>query len=163
MHSALIVVHLIITLFLVAVILLQNTASGALGSMGGGSGVFSPRGGKTFLTRLTGILATLFICNSLLLAFVAKNAVQSPSPVDSLLEAMPQGSEQSLPASNDPSNDLLPPAALPETPQPSTVPETSKELEQPEVNKSLSKEENVKGEDSQPKNSQPKLEQEATE
>lgn len=71
MTTFLLIVHLVITVFMVLAVLLQRSEStGLLGS--GGSGSFmSARGSANFMTRLTAILATLFITMSLLLSYLA--------------------------------------------------------------------------------------------
>lgn len=71
MGNVLLVIHLITAIFLVAVILLQRSEGGALDGLGGGSGANSfltARGKGSFLTRLTAILATIFIITSISLS-----------------------------------------------------------------------------------------------
>ncbi len=71
MGNVLLVIHLITAIFLVAVILLQRSEGGALDGLGGGSGAGSfltARGTGNFLTRLTAILATIFIITSISLS-----------------------------------------------------------------------------------------------
>ena len=68
MGTILLVVHLLVAIFLVAVILLQRSGGGALDGLGGGSGAsnfLTARGTGNFLTRLTAILATIFIITSI--------------------------------------------------------------------------------------------------
>jgi preprotein translocase subunit SecG len=67
----LIVVQAIIAASLVGVILMQRSEGGGLGMGGSPSGLMSARGAADFLTRMTTILATLFILLSISLAFVA--------------------------------------------------------------------------------------------
>jgi len=67
----LIVVQAIIATSLVGVILMQRSEGGGLGMGGSPSGLMSARGAADFMTRLTTILATLFILLSISLAFVA--------------------------------------------------------------------------------------------
>lgn len=71
MGTVILVIHLITAIFLVAVILLQRSEGGALDGLGGGSGSSSfltARGTGNFLTRLTAILATIFIITSITLS-----------------------------------------------------------------------------------------------
>jgi preprotein translocase subunit SecG len=71
MLNILLVIHLVICLLLIAVILLQKNKGDALaglGSSSGGTGVVSARSAANFLTRVTVVLAVLFMCNALLLA-----------------------------------------------------------------------------------------------
>lgn len=74
MDTILLVVHIIITLALVAIILVQRSSTDGLGGIGGGgsnANLLSGRASANLLTRTTTVLATLFILNSLLLAFLA--------------------------------------------------------------------------------------------
>jgi len=62
--AILIIVYVIACLFLIMVVLLQAGKGGGLGSAFGGAGagsVFGGRGAATFLTRLTAIMAALFM------------------------------------------------------------------------------------------------------
>ncbi len=75
MGTVLLVIHLIVAIFLVAVILLQRSTGGALDGLGGGSGAssfLSARGKGNLLTRLTAILATIFIITSISLSIYHK-------------------------------------------------------------------------------------------
>jgi preprotein translocase subunit SecG len=67
----LIVVQAIVAASLVGVILMQRSEGGGLGMGGSPSGLMSARGAADFLTRITTILATVFIVLSISLAFVA--------------------------------------------------------------------------------------------
>ncbi|MEI6187167.1 MAG: preprotein translocase subunit SecG [Alphaproteobacteria bacterium] len=71
MQTVLMVVHLIIAVLLVGIILLQRTSEDSLGGLSGGSGfsgIMSVRSSATLFSRITMILATLFIINCLVLA-----------------------------------------------------------------------------------------------
>ena len=71
MQTVLMVAHLIIAVLLVGIILLQRTSEDSLGGLSGGSGfsgIMSVRSSATFFSRITMILATLFIVNCLVLA-----------------------------------------------------------------------------------------------
>jgi preprotein translocase subunit SecG len=74
MSTILLVVHVLLSLGIIGLVLLQRgkgaDAGAALG--GGASGtMFGARGAANFLSRSTAILATLFIINSLALAYLA--------------------------------------------------------------------------------------------
>lgn len=77
MDTILLVAQIVIVLALVVVILLQRNASDGLAGLGssGGSGMLSSRGKANLLTRTTSLLATLFILNSLALAWIASHNV----------------------------------------------------------------------------------------
>ena len=77
MTQLLLVIHIVLTVLLIGVILLQKSEGGALGIGGGGMGsLFSSRGQANLLTRTTAILALLFFASSLGLAWVAYNQSQ---------------------------------------------------------------------------------------
>ena len=59
----------------IQIILLQRSDGGALGGIGGGSfsGMLTGRSSANFLTKLTAVIAALFLGNSLLLAILSGN------------------------------------------------------------------------------------------
>jgi preprotein translocase subunit SecG len=65
------VVQALVAAALVLVILIQRSEGGGLGVGGSPGGLMSARGAANFLTRLTTILATLFVVMSIALAAVA--------------------------------------------------------------------------------------------
>lgn len=78
--TILLTVHILVAVGIVALVLIQHgkgadagAAFGA-GAAGGASGsVFGAQGSSNFLSRSTGILATVFFLTSLSLAYMAKN------------------------------------------------------------------------------------------
>ena len=87
MQNVLLVVQLLLALALVAVILVQRTAQDGGGLTGGGStmgGLFTARGSANLLTRVTAVLATLFILNSLALGAIASSMHKNSSLVDQI-------------------------------------------------------------------------------
>ena len=74
MQQIILVVHLLITLALIGVILIQRSEGGGLG-VGGGSGgmgqFMSVRGTANLLTRITALLAAAFMATSIVLAILA--------------------------------------------------------------------------------------------
>ncbi len=82
MQTVLLAIHLIVAVALIGVILLQKSSQDGSNLAGGGTmgGLFTAKGSANLLTRTTAILATIFICCSLALAFLAgqgnsKNAI----------------------------------------------------------------------------------------
>src|SRR5512137_1887784 len=68
------VIHIIVCLFLILVILLQAGKGGGMGAAFGGAGsqtVFGGRGAATFLSKVTSVMAFLFVFTSMLLAYWA--------------------------------------------------------------------------------------------
>jgi len=74
MHTVLVVLHVIVCVFLVAVVLLQRGKGAEMGAVFGGgasSTVFGGRGAGNFLTKLTTGSAIVFMCTSLSLSYFA--------------------------------------------------------------------------------------------
>ncbi|HMY18147.1 MAG TPA: preprotein translocase subunit SecG [Polyangium sp.] len=66
------VVHVIVCVFLILVVLLQQGKGGGLSGLGGGGAqVFGGRGAGNFMTRLTAICAAVFMLTSLSLAYLS--------------------------------------------------------------------------------------------
>ena len=106
MHTVLLVVHLLVTLALIGVVLVQKSEGGALGMGGGGMGGFmTGRATANLLTRTTAILATLFFILSLTIAWYNQPEAKSGSILDS------------APALSEPA-----PVQAPETPAVPTAP-----------------------------------------
>lgn len=74
MEGFLLIVHIVVCLLLIIVVLLQSGKSADLAGAFGGYGsqsTFGPRGAATFLSKLTTILAVLFMVLTLLLMIIA--------------------------------------------------------------------------------------------
>lgn len=71
MYTFFLVVHAIVAAALVGVILMQRSEGGGLAGGGNPAGLMSARGAADFLTRMTSILATLFVTLSIALAAIA--------------------------------------------------------------------------------------------
>jgi len=77
MTTLLIVVHVIVSIFLIAVVLLQRGRGAEIGAVFGGgasSTVFGSRGAGNFLTKLTTVSAVLFMATSLGLSYIFTRA-----------------------------------------------------------------------------------------
>ena len=71
MNVVLTVLHVLVCIFLIAVVLLQRGKGAEMGAVFGGgasSTVFGSRGGANFLTKMTTVSAALFMITSLSLA-----------------------------------------------------------------------------------------------
>ncbi len=83
MITVILVIHLIITIALVGVILMQRSEGGALGIGSSSSGsLFSARGAANALTRTTAILATAFFITSITLTILSVRAEKPGSVFD---------------------------------------------------------------------------------
>src|SRR5208282_1409812 len=83
MQSVLIVIHILIVIALVAVVLLQRSEGGALGSGGSTSNFMTGRGQANALSRATAILATMFFVTSLAMSIIASWSRAPRSIIDS--------------------------------------------------------------------------------
>lgn len=71
----LLVVQLIVALMMIGIILLQKSEGGGLGMGGPSSGMFTARGAANFLTRLTAILAAIFMGLCLFMTWMNRQAI----------------------------------------------------------------------------------------
>jgi len=69
----LMIVHIFVCLFLIAVVLLQSGKGAEIGAAFGGSSqtLFGSRGAATFMGKMTTIVAVVFMVTSFLLAIIA--------------------------------------------------------------------------------------------
>lgn len=81
--NILLFIHVIITLCLIGVILIQRSEGGGLGLGGSNASnsMFSARGASNLLTRVTAVLATLFFLNCLLMGMLAKSQITASSAI----------------------------------------------------------------------------------
>ena len=86
MQTVLLVVTLLTAIFLVIVILLQKSEGGALGLGQSANPMMTSRGAANALTRLTALLAAVFIMASIGLAIMARYSYLQPSVMESLPE-----------------------------------------------------------------------------
>lgn len=93
MTTILLIIHLVISLALVGVILLQRSEGGALGMGGGGmGGLMTGRASANLLTRTTAGLAAGFIATSLILAILSSRQ-SAPTSILDEPAAAPVGTE----------------------------------------------------------------------
>ncbi|OEJ69385.1 preprotein translocase subunit SecG [Magnetovibrio blakemorei] len=88
MLTVLLVVHVLVTIALIGIVLVQKSEGGALGIGGGGGGggmggFMTGRETANLLTRTTAILATLFMTLSLAIAIVTGANKEPTSILDS--------------------------------------------------------------------------------
>lgn len=85
METILLVVLIIVAISMIGVVLIQRSEGGALGIGSGGPGaMFSARGSANFLTRVTAVLAAIFIILSLVLAILSKDNDKRKSVMDAI-------------------------------------------------------------------------------
>lgn len=83
MQTTILAIHLLLTISMIVVILIQRSEGGGLG-MGGGNmgGLMSARGTANLLTRATAVLAACFFVTSLVLAILATRDDRPSSILD---------------------------------------------------------------------------------
>ena len=106
MFALIIALHVIVSLFLIFVILLQPGRGDSMGALGGGGGsatsVFGGRGSVTFLAKVTEVCAAVFMITSLTLAYRS-------SHTDSVLRARRNiAAQEAAQKSSGPANPPLP-------------------------------------------------------
>ena len=96
MATFLLVIHLIVSLFLIVIVLIQGGKGAEMGAAFGGSSqtLFGARGAATFFSKLTTVSAVVFMLTSLLLAIATGKgtSVVSEIPVNKQQQGtIPQG------------------------------------------------------------------------
>ncbi len=83
--NTLLIVQIFITLALIGVILLQRSEGGALGMGGGNSSgsMFTARGSANLLTRITAVLAVLFMGNCLFMTVLTSHSIKNQTKIAS--------------------------------------------------------------------------------
>ena len=137
MFSALLILQVLLGLSIIGLVLLQQGKGADMGAaFGAGSAgtVFGARGGGSFLTRTTAILAAGFFLNSILLSSPLVRNVQDPNASVTERVVVPQASD--VPAVEEAVQEEvvdLPPADLPDVPEQSeeAAPETAAQEDLP--------------------------------
>src|SRR5690554_1020729 len=95
MDALILVFHVVVSLFLIDLILIQHgkgaDAGAAFGGGGGGASgsLFGSQGSASFLSRTSAILATVFFITSLSLAYMAGKTDRVQSVTDSIVIEQP--------------------------------------------------------------------------
>ena len=114
------IVHILICLFLVLVVLTQQGKGQDLASAFGGAGsqaAFGARGTATLLTKVTAVVAGLFMVTSLLLGYVqgdpeSESVVNAPGVLTpGPAPATPAATEEAEPADSEPGEEPENPGA----------------------------------------------------
>jgi preprotein translocase subunit SecG len=88
LQSIINVIHVAVCITLILIVLLQQSKGGGLGGAlgAGASQVFGGRGSANFMTRLTGIVATIFMLTSASLAYLSSAGDREMKAFDVLQE-----------------------------------------------------------------------------
>jgi len=97
MQEVILVIHLILTVSLVVMVLIQRSEGGALGIGGGQGGMSSGLSSVNMMTKVTALLAVGFVATSLVLAVIAKNQAEDSSIFDKPAKVI----EQPVPEDNN--------------------------------------------------------------
>ncbi len=82
MFGILIAIHVLITVLLIFVVLVQKSEGGSsLFASGAGNGMFTARGTSDILTKSTWILATVFLCNCILMAHISSKHIKDANSI----------------------------------------------------------------------------------
>jgi preprotein translocase subunit SecG len=119
MNTALVVLHVVVCIFLIAVVLLQRGKGAEIGAVFGGgasSTVFGSRGAGNFLTKLTTASAVVFMLTSITLSYrwgrdsderlfeagIQQEAAPERSVFEEIETVPPDASATGIPALPDP-------------------------------------------------------------
>jgi len=104
-------IHVVTCFLIIAAVLLQSGKGAETGVMIGGSSssMFGARGATPFLTKVTVVLATVFMVTSLSLALLKQNAVGPSILLNTPLKALPAPSASGI----APTQGNVPPAQKP--------------------------------------------------
>ena len=90
MENLVLIVHVIASLSVIGLVLIQHgkgaDAGAAFGGGGNSGSVFGVQGSSNFLTRATSICVTIFFCTSIALAFIASSKHEESSSADIAVE-----------------------------------------------------------------------------
>lgn len=98
LHTVILIVHILAGLGVIALVLLQHGKGADMGAAfgGGASGsLFGATGAANFMSRATGILATVFFCTSLGLSYIA---TARPKASGSVMDAVRVQTAPAVPA-----------------------------------------------------------------
>lgn len=112
MYPFFVALHVLLCLFLIAVILLQPGKGGDVGAaFGGGSAstLFGPRGPSGLLQRATTVVAVLFMATSVTLALYSNRSMLSNANVTDEIQRL-----QQQPKDGGPATPILPPSETPD-------------------------------------------------
>ena len=99
MENIILVLNIILAIILVIVILLQKSEGGALGIGASQESFITSRSAGNILTKITAIIATLFIITSISLTIIAKKTTSTSSVLEKVEEKQ-DPSEPQIPESD---------------------------------------------------------------
>ena len=99
MENIILVLNIILAILLVAIILLQKSEGGALGLGASQESFISSRSASNFLSKTTGIIATIFIITSILMTILSQKEISRTSVLEKIEEKQ-ESTEPEIPKSD---------------------------------------------------------------
>ncbi|GKS66229.1 protein-export membrane protein SecG [Nitrospira sp.] len=102
LYTAIVVIHVFVCFLMIGAILLQSGKGAEIGASFGGSSqtVFGSRGPANFLSKLTVVVAAIFMVTSFSLAILAKQQNFSSTVID--MQPQNESKSESVPSAVDP-------------------------------------------------------------
>ena len=99
MENFILLINIISAILLIIVILLQKSEGGALGIGASQESFISSRSASNFLSKTTGIIATIFIITSILMTVLSQKEISRTSVLEEVEEKQ-ESSEPEIPKSD---------------------------------------------------------------
>ena len=99
MENLFLIINIVLAVLLIGVILLQKSEGGALGLGVSQDSFISSRSAGNFLSRATGIIATIFIITSISITVLSQKQISTKSVLEEV-EEMNKSSEPEVPKSD---------------------------------------------------------------
>jgi len=89
LQNFLLIIHVIIAVLIIILVLLQPSGGGdgLVSSYGGGNSFVSARTAANFLSRMTMVLAVIFMLNTLFLGMIAHKKSRDNSIIENIIDA----------------------------------------------------------------------------
>ena len=99
MENFILLINIIAAILLIIVILLQKSEGGALGLGASQDSFISSRSASNFLSKTTGIIATIFIISSILMTILSQKEISRTSVLEKIEEKQ-ESTEPEIPKSD---------------------------------------------------------------
>ena len=99
MENFILLINIIAAILLIIVILLQKSEGGALGIGASQDSFISSRSASNFLSKTTGIIATIFIITSILMTILSQKEISRTSVLEKIEEKQ-ESTEPEIPKSD---------------------------------------------------------------
>ena len=99
MENVILIINVILAILLVGIILLQKSEGGALGIGASQDSFISSRSASNFLSKTTGIIATIFIITSILMTILSQKEISRTSVLEKIEEKQ-ESTEPEIPKSD---------------------------------------------------------------